>query len=73
MFMVMVNGFLGDLLIVFKGIYVIVGNYIVYLYLCGYVYVIGFNLDDFIDFDCGFLNDDGDVDFEFQVWVYKKL
>jgi alcohol oxidase len=72
MLMAMVNGFLGDPSTVPKGTYVTVGNYTAYPYSRGHVHATGPNLDDPIDFDCGFLNDDGDADLELQVWAYKK-
>jgi alcohol oxidase len=72
MLMAMVNGFLGDPMSVPEATYVTVGNYTAYPYSRGHVYVTGPNADDPIDFDCGFLNDQDDVDLEMQVWAYKK-
>ncbi|KAK0387532.1 hypothetical protein NLU13_3778 [Sarocladium strictum] len=67
-----VNGFLGDPQSVPKGSYVTAGNYTAYPYSRGHVHVTGPGVDDPIDFDCGFLNDEGDTDLELQVWAYKK-
>lgn len=72
MLMAIVNGFLGDPSTVPEAQYVTVGNYTAYPYSRGHVHASGPSLDDPIDFDCGFLNDDGDVDLEMQVWAYKK-
>lgn len=72
MLMAVLNGFLGDHSTVPKGTYVMAGNYTAYPYSRGHVHATGPSLDDPIDFDCGFLNDEGDVDLEKHVWAYKK-
>lgn len=72
MLMAIVNGFLGDPSSVPEGTYITAGNYTAYPYSRGHVHITGSEPSDPLDFDCGFLNDEGDVDLDMQIWAYKK-
>ncbi|KAH6871237.1 GMC oxidoreductase-domain-containing protein [Thelonectria olida] len=72
MLMGLVSCFLGDPSSVPEGQYVTVGNYTAYPYSRGHIHITGSGLDDPLDFDVGFLNDENDIDLKKQVWAYKK-
>ncbi|KAI8650033.1 hypothetical protein NCS56_01455000 [Fusarium sp. Ph1] len=72
MLMGLVSCFLGDPSSVPEEQYVTVGNYTAYPYSRGHMHITGPNVDDPLDFDVGYLNDENDIDLKKQVWAYKK-
>ncbi|KAF5022829.1 hypothetical protein F66182_5123 [Fusarium sp. NRRL 66182] len=72
MLMGLISCFLGDPSAVPDEQYVTVGNYTAYPYSRGHVHITGPKLDDPLDFDVGFLNDEHDIDLKKQLWAYKK-
>ncbi|KAM6508343.1 hypothetical protein FALCPG4_018216 [Fusarium falciforme] len=72
MLMGLVSCFLGDPSSVPEEQYDTVGNYTAYPYSRGDMYITGPNVNDPLDFDVGYLNDENDIDLKKQVWAYKK-
>jgi choline dehydrogenase-like flavoprotein len=54
------------------GQYVTLGNYTAYPYSRGHCHVTGPDVDDRLDFETGFLNDEHDLDLKKHLWAYKK-
>lgn len=51
--------------------YVSIANWTAYPYSRGHVHITGPDLADRIDFDVGYLTDEGDVDVKKHIWAYK--
>ncbi|KAH6629384.1 alcohol oxidase-like protein [Boeremia exigua] len=68
----LVSCFLGDPSSVPAGQYVTAGTYTAYPYSRGHMHITGSSVEDPLDFDVGFFNDDHDIDMKKQLWAYKK-
>ncbi|KAI1822578.1 GMC oxidoreductase [Xylaria intraflava] len=55
-----------------RGQYLTYVNYTPYPYSRGHLHITGPEIDDPLDFDAGYLQDDGDLDLKKQVWAYKR-
>jgi hypothetical protein len=64
--------FLGDPSSVPAGQYVTAGTYTAYPYSRGHMHITGKSVEDPLDFDVGYFNDDNDIDMKKQLWAYKK-
>ncbi|KAJ4350859.1 hypothetical protein N0V95_004357 [Ascochyta clinopodiicola] len=68
----LVSCFLGDPSSVPEGQYVTSGVYTAYPYSRGHMHITGSSVEDPLDFDVGFFNDNNDIDLKKQMWAYKK-